>query len=282
MREFMKKIARGTYRVAVQTFSRLFPTHVFKSPRNELIRVGLLPRHTEFDVCLDGTRIRVFDRLAYISHYNELFGRQIYRFRARSENPYILDCGANVGLSVIYFKKLYPDSTVVAFEPDPSMFGLLQNNIRALSLSDVTAIPRGVWSSDGDLSFVPDTELGLGGRVVEEAGVDNSIRVPVTRLRRYLDRHIDFLKLDVEGAECEVIADCADLLGSVDNIFVEYHSFADRRQCLGQIMRVLADAGFRLYVESGGASSRNPFVRLASYENRMDMQLNIFGMRQQQ
>jgi FkbM family methyltransferase len=269
----------GMRRITVRTFSRLFPSHSFADTAHELIRLESLPRHVEFETLLDGVPIKAFDTLAYVSTYTELFRTEIYKFRAKSQSPFVVDCGANIGLSVIYFKRLYPKANIVAFEPDPYLFGLLEGNVRALDLDDVTLVPKGVWSTDGELHFVADPTFGLGGRVAESQGDPMVARVPVTRLRQYLDRNVDFLKLDIEGAECEVIKDCADLLGNVENIFVEYHSFAGSKQCLGELMHSLSSAGFRLHIQCVGRQFRNPFLSVSSYENGMDMQLNIFGMR---
>ena len=47
----------------------------------------------------------------------EIFIENIYKQTLR-EKPYIIDCGANIGMSVIYMKQLYPQAEIIAFEPD--------------------------------------------------------------------------------------------------------------------------------------------------------------------
>ena len=290
------KIRVKLHQKVIRGVSKAFPSYRFKSMRNEVCRIGTLPRHKAFDTRLllspighttpategvssDGKIIKAIDPGSYLGMYREIFEDETYRFRASSDRPYIVDCGANIGLSVIYFKSLYPAARIIAFEPDPHVFELLESNVREFGHADVTLIRKGVWNADGMLSFVADSEEGWGGHVAQESQSYKANKVSVTRLRSYLTGHVDLLKLDIEGAECEVIADCADLLANVNNVFIEFHSFVDRAQCLGRLLSVLTDAGFRIHLHSVGAHSRKPFINFASLSNGMDMQLNIFGVR---
>lgn len=76
---------------------------------------------------------------------------------------------------------------------------------------------------------------------------------------------VSFLKLDIEGAEYEVLHECRELLGNVQNIFVEYHSFADKKQELSGILKILENAGFRYYIEHIGVKSHHPFIGISNY-----------------
>jgi FkbM family methyltransferase len=272
------KVRDRLHRKVIQTIAKLMPSCRFGSIRNELYRVEALPRHQQFETHLDGKIIRGVDSDAYVAMHREIFGTNIYQFRASFPAPYILDCGANIGLSAIYFKKLYPAARVVAFEPDPDIFKVLDGNVRAFGLKDVTLVAKGVWSTNTVLRFVADPVYGLGGHIVPDGGSNQAFEVPVVRLRDYLGEPVDLLKLDVEGAECEILDDCSDMLRNVKNIFIEYHSFVGRSQCLGRLLATLSDAGFRVHMHCAGAHSARPFVRLDAL-NGMDMQLNIYGVR---
>jgi FkbM family methyltransferase len=274
------KILSRLHRITIRCFAKLFSSYRFKSIKNELFRVEIVPRQTEFDTYFDGQLIRAVDSEAYVALYEEIFSSEIYRFEMNSAEPSILDCGANIGMSVLYFKKLYPAAKIVAFEPDPKIFDVLQNNIQAFDIRDVTLVPKGVWASNGRLRFVDDPVLGLGGHIVQDDANSQGFEISVIRLRDYLGERVDFLKLDIEGAECEVLEDCADQLSNIGKIFIEYHSFVDRPQCLGRLLSILADAGFRVHLHCAGAYSHTPFVRFDAMPNGMDMQLNIFGVRQ--
>jgi hypothetical protein len=74
--------------------------------------------------------------------------------------------------------------------------------------------------------------------------------VRTVRLRDYLDQPIEFLKLDIEGAEVPVLLDCSDRLEQVEHLFVEYHSFIGLPQPLDCLISILRSAGFRFYARN--------------------------------
>ena len=69
-----------------------------------------------------GKILKIPDSASYLSSREEIFDQQIYRFNTSNSKPYIVDCGANIGLSIIYFKQLFPNAEIVAFEPDEKIF----------------------------------------------------------------------------------------------------------------------------------------------------------------
>jgi len=246
----------------------------YRRRSQQLQRLKSVPRFQPATTNIFGTPFEISDSASFISTFRQIFEDQIYRFKANTDRPYVLDCGANIGLSVIYFKQLYPRSAVVAFEPDQAIFDLLSRNLRNFGHSDVQLINRAVWNCETELDFTSDG--ADGGRV--SVGADKSNRVVKTvRLKDYLDRKVHFLKIDIEGAETEVLSDCADQLGNVDALFVEYHSFASQPQTLPQLTGVLARAGFRLHIQAPMPAPQ-PFIK-CNPEMGMDMQLNIFAFR---
>jgi hypothetical protein len=58
--------------------------------------------------------------------YTEIFTKGIYSFRCTTEAPLIIDCGSNIGMSILNFKTQYPKSRIIAFEPDNSNFEILK------------------------------------------------------------------------------------------------------------------------------------------------------------
>lgn len=246
----------------------------YRHTARELAQLEGVPRYQPTTTRVLGQELEVVDSASFIFMYREIFEQEIYRFRARTEAPYIIDCGSNIGLSVLYFKKLYPACRIVAFEPDDRIFAVLQRNIRRSGHEDVELHCRALWTEETSLSFM--SEGADGGRLATE-GDSRDKMVRTVRLSDYLDGHVDFLKLDIEGAETEVLADCADKLSNVENLFVEYHSFANQPQTLHVLTGLLAEAGFRLHVHPQGMSPR-PFISRNVY-GRMDMQLNIFAFR---
>lgn len=234
-----------------------------------------LPRRTPTEATLLGRRVRTLDALSFLWQREEIFAREMYRFPCDHDAPFILDGGSNIGLAIIYFKQLYPRSTVVGFEPDPKALAAMRANLAAFGLADVEVHGAALWKEGGTLPFMPDD--ADGGRVVATEPERTSCSVAAARLRDYLDRPVDLLKLDIEGAETEVLEDCRDRLANVRNLFVEYHSFVDRPQALPALLALLADAGFRLHVHPV-VTSPQPFMA-RELNSGMDLQLNLFAFR---
>jgi FkbM family methyltransferase len=244
----------------------------FKS--RHLGRLKSVPRYQLAVTEILGKPLELVDSASFLSMYCEIFEHQIYRFQAGTSEPYIVDCGSNVGLSVLYFKQLYPQSHIVAFEPDNEIFPVLRRNLQAHGYPDVELHCRALWSAETTLPFW--SEGADGGRLSRNGATQDKL-VRTVRLRSFLDRQVDLLKLDIEGAETEVLQDCADLLGNVVHLFVEYHSFAAAPQTLHTLTRILSEAGFRLHVQPI-LSSPQPFIG-RRLDAGMDMQLNVFAFR---
>jgi len=97
------------------------------------------------------------------------------------------------------------------------------------------------------------------------------------RLRDYLQDPVDMLKLDIEGAEVEVLRDCADRLATVDHVFVEYHSFIGQSQLLDDLISVLRSSGYRYYLQPQLLIS-SPFINRLCHKG-MDQTINVFAWR---
>jgi FkbM family methyltransferase len=239
-----------------------------------MVRLRSLPRYQPGSTRLLGKPMDFGDAESLVSMHEEIFLKEVYRFESGDKAPYIIDGGANIGLSVIYFKQLYPKARIVAFEPDPQLFKILQNNMKSFGHGDVTVLCKALWSSATTLNFFIE---GADAGRISRSDDQRSLAVPTVRLREFLDAPVAFLKLDIEGAETEVLRDCADLLGNVERVFVEYHSFAKEKQELPSLVSVLANAGFRLHIHPS-LVSQWPFVSRKVCHN-MDSQLNIFAFR---
>ncbi len=206
----------------------------------------------------------------------ELFEQNIYKFKSKTDAPYIVDCGANLGMSVIYFKSIYPNAIITAFEADPYIFSFLKKNVHSFGFANVEVINKAVWNEDDKkLSFLK--EGGAGGRIEEKNTVGDYIEIETVRLKNFLNRKVDFLKIDIEGAEFSVITDCAEELRNVENLFLEYHSFPDRKQNLHDMLDIVQGAGFRYHIKEA-FTSNIPFEEI-KLNVGMDLQLNIFCYR---
>lgn len=253
-----------------QVYNSRYKNHV-----QELKRLSQLPRYTESTTNILEKPVKLTDAASFLFIYKEIFESEIYDFKSARKAPYILDCGANIGMGILYFKKKYPAAQIIAFEPDEKAFRVLQENMKTFGYQDVKLIQKGLWHKETTLQFF--SEGADGGRVADNED-QNIVEIKTTRLRNYLEQEVDFLKIDIEGAETEVLLDCQDLLSNVRRIFIEYHSFRNKTQTLSEILNILREAGFRYYFTTPGLISKNPFLKVREYMN-MDMQLNIYGIR---
>ncbi|WP_276373584.1 FkbM family methyltransferase [Chryseolinea sp. H1M3-3] len=243
--------------------------------KDEIQRLSKIPRYTPGASHLFGVEFSFVDATTLIGGYAEIIRKQVYEFKSSRPDPLIIDCGANIGLSIYYFKMLYPQAKIKAFEPDPVIFKTLEKNIKTLEFMGVELHQEAIWKDNGTLEF--QIEGGFSGRIPKEGDTENLIRVPCRRLKDLLKESIDFLKIDIEGAEFEVLTDIRGDLSCVQNIFIEYHSHIKERQTLGEILEVLQQAGFRYHIQEAYAHKK-PFVERDTMLG-MDLQLNIFGYR---
>jgi len=238
-------------------------------------RLRKLPRYQPTRTSLFGKEIELVDAHTFLSGVREILERGIYEFETSSDTPYIIDCGANIGLSVVYFARTFRNAEIVAFEPDPVVFECLKRNVQSFGLGNVKLYQAAVWDENTEMDF--QVEGAYSGRIPMPGDVENIIKVKGKRLRDFLDRKVDFLKMDIEGAEYRVIQDCGDSLDNVNNIFVEYHSHEEEPQKLHELLRILYDRGFRYHVHEAWTSP-HPLVHRRILLG-MDLQLNIFGFR---
>jgi len=218
--------------------------------------------------------VKITDSFWYLHSLNELFIEEVYKFTANNSKPKIIDCGSNIGLSIIYFKRLFPESEIIAFEPDNDIFNISEYNLNQFNICDVKLYQKAVWINEEPLIFAK--RGSLGGHIVEEKA-ENTIEIETVRLKNLLHEKIDFLKIDIEGPEYDILKDCGDSLKNVENIFVEYHSFAENPQMIGELLIILKTAGFKVYIKEAWENMKNPYKeKKGPY---FDLQLNIFGYR---
>lgn len=221
-------------------------------------------------------RFQVIDGLSFAWQYKEIFTDEFYRFETREATPVIYDCGANIGMSIAYFRQHYPTARIIAFEADPGVGNVLANNLQANSIHNVKLINKAVWISADGVDFGAG-EADAGSMYSAE----DRQHVPSVRLRDYLlnEPRIDMLKMDIEGAEADVLADCHDALGNVQNMFIEYHSYVGHPQALAGILTLLETNGFRYYVDTNQHRVRPFILRRYKGNDVMDLQLNVFAYR---
>jgi FkbM family methyltransferase len=165
---------------------------------------------------------------------DEIFNKEVYNVDLSFKNdaPVIFDLGAHIGLSILYFKIKYPNSNIKAFEPNPNVFPILQENIECNGLNNVELHNIALGEKDEIRTFYIDNSgydafstSGFNKDAWNGAQASTPISVKCERLSKYITGGIDILKMDIEGAETEVIKELIanEKLGYVKNILIEYH-----------------------------------------------------------
>ena len=210
---------------------------------------GLLKRRMTRE-SIFGYEVHFFDYHLFSTLFEELYVAEVYYFSTTSPEPLIVDCGSNIGLAVLYFKRLYPKCRVIAFEPDRATFEMLERNVRANNLADVTLVQKALYDSVGSVPFFISPEQP--GLLVQSTRKENlassqETMVETEMLSTYLSEPVDFLKMDIEGAEDHVLKDLNETgkLALVREIVLEYHHhLTPREDKLGVFLKTLEQTNF--------------------------------------
>lgn len=178
----------------------------------------------------------------------DTFGEAYHRAPARlRDGAIILDLGANVGYTAVDLALRHPRATVVAVEMDAANAAVASENLAPLG-ERCRLLRAAVWSRDGTVAYGGDDAWGM--RVLSPG--DGTARgetpargeAPAVRIGTLLDRfHLeraDYLKMDIEGGEAEVLSD-RGWLDRVDSLKIELHPPASYACCAD----VLTEGGFR-------------------------------------
>ncbi len=137
----------------------------------------------------------------------------------------IIDAGANVGISAVYFANLYPDATILCIEPEPS--NVLQFRKNTQAYPNIRLIQGALWSRSANLAIINPSSDKVSF-VVKEVASGTPGAIPGYGINELLPptgaQRIDILKIDIEGSEAEVFAGDIDAwLSKVGILLIELH-----------------------------------------------------------
>jgi FkbM family methyltransferase len=168
------------------------------------------------------------------------------------EGDIVLDLGSYCGATVWAFSKAVgKKGKVYAFEPDPDNYRMLQKNIEYHNLTNVLSINKGVWSFSGNLLFQGEGNMGSGISIVQDRAA-NQFNIQVLSLGDFctnynIDR-IDYIKMDIEGAEVEVLKASGDILRKYKpRLIIEPHRIASRL-ATDEVCEILSGYGYHTEV----------------------------------
>ena len=180
-----------------------------------------------------------------IQSIREVLMDEVYRLPFPSQQPDVLvDLGANIGLtSVFYDRTLHPRS-IIAVEPDPSNAKLVRENLAGLP---AVVFQAAVGPHDGTARFSTNRESNLGSLSSNSSGIEVPVMSMDSVLKSVPEGANILVKLDIEGGEEELLQANTEWLSRVDGLIVEFHP--DRVDYPG-LIRVLQTAGFN-YIPAG-------------------------------
>jgi FkbM family methyltransferase len=214
-------------------------------------------RHNGHETELVGYQVKYLDPASFRIVAREVFVKAEYFFEAKNDSPVILDCGANIGLATLFFKRLYPKARIHSFEADPTTASVLKHNVEQNHLSDVTVSNLLLADHTGVEKFyiAADTagSLRMSADASRLAKQGREICVPAARLSEYIDGPVDLLKLDVEGSEFAVMRDlvASGKVALVSKMIIEYHhKIGNEASHLGSFLATLEGAGYEYQLEA--------------------------------
>lgn len=158
--------------------------------------------------------------------FKQVFVDTEYRFDSVENPRVIIDAGANIGLTSVYYASCYPECRILAIEPERSNFGLLSRNVALYP--NVIPIHAALASEPGRV-VIDDPDQGAWSfrtRSAQHAD-PGSQRVDAVTIGQLMDEHgierIDLLKMDIEGAEMDVMRHASAWIDRVDAMVIELH-----------------------------------------------------------
>jgi FkbM family methyltransferase len=186
------------------------------------------PRNTLFPVRASGIAAPIHLRLrsSDFPTFRQIFVDHEYQCAMQREPEVIIDAGANIGLSAIYFANRFPRARIICVEPDAENFSLLTRNVAPYP--NVVAVQAALWRENTTVELTSGDGNYWGFQTHAHAAPATSRgRVPAITVERLMADHrldrVDLLKLDIEGAEKEVLEASASWIDRIEVMVVELH-----------------------------------------------------------
>lgn len=160
----------------------------------------------------------------------------------------ILDLGSNIGLTIVHFKNVYPNSRVIGYEMDSSNYNIAK--INCAEYSDVTLYNEAVWIHNETISY--RSNINPDSFSINSSN-NNSVESTTVKAVRLMDiieknavENIDYLKMDIEGAEMNIFQE-KDLtwMRHVNAMNIEVHH--EDQMKLQEYIDILKDNGFEAW-----------------------------------
>jgi FkbM family methyltransferase len=171
---------------------------------------------------------------------------------ARGRRPLIIDCGANIGLSSVWFSRLFPEAQIVAIEPAAGNIEIAKRNLS--SYQNVVLFQGAVWDRETQVTISDTAAAPWAYQVAEtQTGIladsDNTMRAfTIPKVMEMVDAiEVLIVKIDIEGAEATLFRSNTDWVGLTDLIIIELHDWMlPKQRTSAPFIRSLANLDFDL------------------------------------
>jgi FkbM family methyltransferase len=172
-----------------------------------------------------GFRVSFFSYPELLDLFEEIFVFEVYKLANSRRAPYIIDCGSNIGMSVLYFKLIFPQSRITAFEPHGATFNLLEANVKANNLANVSFFNFALSDVDDvGILYTKDSEGALTMSLISK-GESVQEKIIIKKLSDHVHEKVDLIKIDVEGSEDKIITNLVQTgkIDLVEKMIIEFH-----------------------------------------------------------
>lgn len=137
--------------------------------------------------------------------FNEVLLRKAYDIDLEFQPKLIVDAGANIGMTSVFYASKYPHAQLISIEPDSGNFTLLKENTN--KYKNITCIQAAIWHEAAQLKLI-DIGKGDNSFIVQASGNGYEVNAITINqvIHQYQLQHIDVLKIDIEGAEKQVFS----------------------------------------------------------------------------
>ncbi len=195
--------------------------------------------HVDFrDLSIQYPNQEEFDTLK-----EEIFKQNSYYVEFASSTPFIIDAGSHIGMSALYFHKLYPQASLTCIEPNPFNLTYLEQNLED-NLIQATVLPRALVGRREKRAQIPlythpkwslFSSLHKGGWTGEDAWQQTTVET--LQLSSIITSPVDLVKLDIEGSETDVVEELIGKFKLIAHLMIEFHETPSRPK--DKILRIL-------------------------------------------
>lgn len=180
----------------------------------------------------------------------EIFWQKVYEPAVNKiSNPHtIVDLGANIGMTGLFFSQHFPKATIYTVEPNTENYEILTENLsKEIQNGTLVPVKAAITDKDGE-AYIQKGIYAYNSMVSEKVVTDNKVRAynMNTFLYEMMITQVDILKIDIEGMEERIFAQDTDWLEMVNVIVMECHSANIEQLCRLK----LAEYGFNITKEN--------------------------------